>query len=154
MNPPALWPAAVFSIYVLSSAFWARPLAEALRHSGWLRFSLAALTLLSLYLFFRHYTWRPKPAIAIFCGYLLFLIPGRLQAFEEWVHVLNISVLAFLFNRVLHRPWGAALGAAVIGIGEEFLQILAPNRVFDWRDVAINGIVALLAGLLLRFGVR
>jgi len=71
---------------------------------------------------------------------------------EERIHFLEYGGLALLARHALSyrfRPaaqYAVALGlAAVAGWGDELLQGVLPERVYDLRDVAINAVAAFLA---------
>jgi hypothetical protein len=78
---------------------------------------------------------------------------------EERVHFLQYGAMALLARSALARGTdGAAHPARVLLLGvtltstlgflEECLQGLVPRRVFDWRDVAMNGGAAFTTLLL------
>jgi hypothetical protein len=78
----------------------------------------------------------------------------------EAVHVVEYGALGMLALRALsHRGRDAALAptaallAASVGAFDEVLQWLAPDRVGDLRDVAVNGIAAAGGPALLALGV-
>jgi len=154
MTRPGLLPAILLSLYVLSSAFWARPVTEALRQANLLRLTLTVVTGLLLLVAGRAYRWRLIPTALVLSAYAALVYSGRLQAIEEWIHILHVTVLAFMFQRALKRPWLAAAMGGSIGVVEEFLQIWAPRRIFDWQDVGLIALSGILAGFLLRFGVK
>lgn len=62
----------------------------------------------------------------------------------ERVHFIKYSSLCFLLyfsqrpKQLLRRAGAAYALAALIGTGEEFLQKLVPDRIFDTRDIAMN----------------
>jgi hypothetical protein len=70
----------------------------------------------------------------------------------EQVHLLEYGLLGFLGLRAARDGgfparwrlsfWGAAVPLA--GLADELIQGLLPNRVFDWRDVAVNAVSGLL----------
>ena len=75
---------------------------------------------------------------------------------EEALHFIQYGVLALLLFqalRVTRTDWSIYLVAGcvggVIGISDEIVQWLTPNRVFDYRDILLN----IGAGLLMLTGV-
>lgn len=65
----------------------------------------------------------------------------------ERVHFLEYGILAFLLFRASGRPYGMGLvwvfvAVLVAGFADEIIQWILPNRYFDIKDVAINGIGA------------
>jgi hypothetical protein len=69
------------------------------------------------------------------------------------VHLVEYGLLAVLILRALPRKPGvvpfftAFAAAAAVGLADETVQHVLPNRVFDWYDVGLNCAAALL-GLL------
>ncbi len=71
---------------------------------------------------------------------------------EEALHSVQYAVLGTLLFRALDRHPGGLAGyaaAAMAGIGlgiiDELIQWLVPGRTFDYRDLGINGLSAVLA---------
>ncbi len=105
----------------------------AIRHRGRIR----ALTWLSVF--------------AAGAAYVVYLLTVELTPAEK-THFLSYGLLAFLVYRAmkLHFEGPAVTMAtvclvAVIGLGDEALQYLLPNRVFEWKDVLLNALSGLLA---------
>ena len=79
----------------------------------------------------------------------------------EELHLVEYGLLGvFLFRAVRHRAspgkaylWGALAGAAV-GLVDELIQGVVPNRYFGFHDVVVNGIGALLGSSVCRTLVR
>jgi hypothetical protein len=77
---------------------------------------------------------------------------------EERVHFLQYGLMALLARHACAgRDGGTRIGAGILlallltsglGLLDECLQGLVPNRVFDWRDVGMNAGAALTALLL------
>jgi len=77
----------------------------------------------------------------------LFLLPLP----EERLHVVEYGILGWLLGWALSRSgkwptwWGAGvLLAWLIGCGDEMIQRLLPNRVFDVHDILLNGIAGMI----------
>lgn len=90
-------------------------------------------------------------ALALIAAAVGSLILG-LSIPEERVHFLEYGLLAILARHALSWNVGPPrqyfLGLAITGAAglvDELLQGVIPGRFFDWRDVAINGVAALLA---------
>jgi hypothetical protein len=153
-----LWQAAIYS-----SLYQARTVAEALRARGllatavWAAFALTGAVIV---------VWavRSRPGarvlgiLAAGSGVLSVFLSG-LTSPEERLHFIEYGVLAGLLHGALgERPaWirapAAALLAAAGGLADETIQFYLPNRVFDWRDVALNAVAGALVVSVLE-GVR
>ena len=71
---------------------------------------------------------------------------------EELVHCVQYAVLGSLLFRALRLHlggraayWGAAMAGIGLGMVDELIQWLVPDRTFDYRDLAINGLSVVLA---------
>ncbi len=69
----------------------------------------------------------------------------------ERIHLLEYGLLAMLAKRAADHRMGSALAyifsaflVADIGLGDELIQWVLPDRYFDWRDVATNAVSGLL----------
>lgn len=158
-----LWVAAglwLAAIYV--SVYQARTVAEALRSRGlltasvWTAFALTAALVLA-------WAARRRPraqtfAVLTAAAVVLALCLRRIPSPEERIHFIEYGVLAGLLHAALAgrplwlRTTAAVLLTALAGLGDEVIQRYLPNRVFDWRDVAVNAaagalVVATIEGL-------
>ena len=77
---------------------------------------------------------------------------SRIEILIEQVHFLEYGLLAYLVILALRvdrrDPGGyliAGLLVALIGIGDEYIQGLLPNRVGEMRDIYLNALSGLLA---------
>lgn len=110
----------------------------------------------------RHHRWLRYGALAAVLALLWLQTAGLSTGFAkvdaaEKIHVLEYGALAFLLYRaLLGRQAGAGdpslpaltfLGATLAGTADEWVQFLAPLRVGEIRDVAMNA-TAGLSGLL------
>lgn len=85
------------------------------------------------------------------------LLLSRLELAEERLHFLQYGVLAVLIERALppdrFRPLAriaiAAALTAAAGWGDELIQAVLPNRVYDLRDVGFNAAAGVIALSLL-----
>ena len=98
----------------------------------------------------------PEIGVALGIGGAYLIAFLRLTVPEERSHLIEYSVVALLIHEALKErasqgrrvpaPAILALGATVLlGWLDEGIQILLPNRVFDWRDVLFNTLAALMA---------
>ncbi|RME44485.1 MAG: VanZ family protein [Caldilineae bacterium] len=145
---------------IYSTLGLARTLSDTLRERGLLGafffagLFLAGATVVTL-------AWRVRPggaeigvglgvATAYFFVFLRMLIP------EERTHLIEYSVVAaFIYEALAERagqgrrvpfpPLLAIVLAALVGVLDECLQALLPNRVFDSRDVLFNMLAAVMA---------
>ncbi len=76
---------------------------------------------------------------------LFFYAMTRLEWPVEQIHFIEYGGLGFFFFKFLRHffkiPWsylGSVLAASGIGVVDELLQGLLPNRVYDTRDLWIN----------------
>jgi len=65
--------------------------------------------------------------------------------------VVEYSILGWLLGWALASSgkwpawwWGGVLLAWLIGYGDEMIQWFLPNRVFDVRDILLNGIAGMV----------
>lgn len=86
---------------------------------------------------------------------LFFYAMSRLELPVERIHFIEYGTLSFFLFRVLRHffrvPWsfiGSALIASGIGVIDELLQGLLPNRTYDTRDLWINFFSASLGMLV------
>ena len=148
---------------VYASLYSVRPVAEWLRERNLLRGAILALFLLVAALILRWFLarapgWREVAVLALFGAlYLAVLWPVRMP--EERFHLLEYGLLAGLVYAALlerERPSGpmrwspgrAAVAVLVTGLagwGDEAIQYLLPNRHYDWIDVGLNVLAAVLA---------
>ena len=78
-------------------------------------------------------------------GALFFYGMTRIQRAVEQIHFIEYGMLAFFLFRFLKHslksPWsyaGSVAGAFGVGVVDELIQGLLPNRFFDPRDIWIN----------------
>lgn len=141
-----------------------RPIANALRDSGFMRVAVASCfaataALLGWVIFRRAENRRPRVAISLACAgavYALVILP--LESPEEKIHFIQYGAVALLASAAAPREWShrtrfvaAALFTAAAGWVDEGIQALLPSRFYDLRDVAFNasaGLIALAAAAL------
>ena len=156
-----LWSGALLAV-IYASLYSVRPLAEWLRERNLLRGTILLLFLVVAALILRWFLarapgWREVAVLALFgVLYLVVLWPVRMP--EERVHLLQYGLIAGLvYAAVLERqlpggamrwsPGRAAVAVLLTGLagwGDEGIQYLLPNRHFDWFDVGLNLLAAVL----------
>ena len=157
-----LWAGALV-VAIYASLYSVRPLADWLRQRHLLR---AAILILFVVVVAAVLRWvlarapgrRELATLALFGAlYMLALWPVRMP--EERFHLIEYGLLAGLVYAALlerQRPgaamrWSAsraALAVLLAGIAgwlDEGIQYLLPNRHYDWLDVALNLLAAVLA---------
>jgi hypothetical protein len=159
-----LWTWAVGLILAIyASLYSVRPVAEWLRDHNLLRLAISGMFLVVAAIVLR---WclarslgrREIAVLALFAVlYLMVLWPIRMP--EERFHLLEYGLFAVLVYAALferRRPgaglrWSAApaalavLLAGLAGWVDEGIQHLLPNRQYDWMDVGLNVLAAVLA---------
>ena len=100
-----------------------------------------------------------KGFLFVLLALLFFFSMSRLNLPPERIHFSEYGLLAFLLFRLL-RHWDGSrrvyawtlIGACLIGFLDESFQGLLPNRVYDPRDLWLNGLagaMGLVAVMLL-----
>lgn len=80
-----------------------------------------------------------------FVGVFL-ILPFFLDRVEERLHFLTFGFYGAL-SMFLFKPKLAILLCLLLSGGDELLQLYLSDRVGDWRDVAMNALASLSAGL-------
>ena len=171
MNPPTgsarerrLWlGAGGMLLMIYASLYSVRPAAEWLRERNLLRASIIGLFLVLAVMIL---SWclarspgRRELAALVLSAMLYLAALWQIRMPEERFHLLQYGLLAGLLYAALlerRRPgggmrWSAAPAAlAVLATGlagwvDEAIQQLLPNRQYDWLDVGLNLLAALLA---------
>ncbi len=150
-------------VTIYASLYSVRPVAEWLRERNLLRLAVAGLLLvlalgLLRWCLVRSPGRREIAALALFAAlYLLALWPIRMP--EERFHLVEYGLLGGLVYAALlerQRPgaairWSAAPAAAAVALTglagwlDEGIQYLLPNRHYDWMDIGLNLLAAVLA---------
>lgn len=109
--------------------------------------------------------WRATPGqwgvLAAVLGLFAWLAWSLRANPEEALHFVQYGILGLLLFRALACRLadpsiylaGALIGA-VFGIGDELIQWLVPNRIFDYRDIGINALAGALVQTGLWAGIR
>ncbi|MDP8299207.1 MAG: VanZ family protein [Candidatus Tantalella remota] len=80
----------------------------------------------------------------------------------EKMHIIEYTLLSVLIYNALKvdlNPYEISLYlyggfiAFMVGMGDEFIQGILPNRVFDARDIVLNIVSSALGFLIIRFNV-
>ena len=96
------------------------------------------------------------------CIGLGFLIVKTTPFPAEKIHIAEYGILGVLLYNALkiHSDrfcWklyvAGVLLCMAIGAVDEVIQFLLPNRVFDWRDIFLNGASGALTLFLIRFSI-
>ena len=115
-------------------------------------FIVACLALLVLAVV-RRPGWREVGVVLGIVAVVVALV-ARLSLPAERTHLFEYAVLGALIylallerslHRMVRRPALVAVAVTVaVGVLDEVVQIIVPDRVFDWRDVAFNAVAAVL----------
>lgn len=152
-------------VAIYASLYSVRPLAEWLRERNLLRISLGAVLLLGAAIIAWRWAktrpgWREiGVGFGITFAYLWALARVGVPP-EERTHLIEYAVVAaFMYRALVERRRNgrtvpapdalAVLGTTLLGLLDEGIQWLLPNRVFDVRDVFFN----FLAGVMFMFVV-
>lgn len=94
-------------------------------------------------------------------GVYTYLTIGLWKIPEEAVHFVQYGILGALIFRALSDYIGDATvyltGAFVVfivGVGDELIQWITPNRYFDFRDIGLNFIGGALMLVAIWFGIK
>ncbi|WP_445381206.1 VanZ family protein [Robiginitalea sp. IMCC43444] len=142
---------------ILSTLFIGTPLSKLLRNQDTqVILFLSGMVLIAISIGLHSFSKRPaKMELTVFFGivavYIMFFF--RLGA-PERSHLIEYSVLAICIHmamqeRIKSRTWVAGIIAFGItfflGALDEIIQLFIPERVFDFQDIAFNGLAAALA---------
>ena len=95
-------------------------------------------------------------AVALGVATAYFMVFVRMGIAEERTHLIEYGIVALLIHAALneramqspHVPAPAVLAVAIagsVGVIDELIQALLPNRVFDLRDILFNVLAAAMA---------
>lgn len=153
------WALAVtLAIYITASI--SQPLAGFLRERGLLEISFTlGMILVIAAVFTQRVKTRPGwGELGVWLGvaavYLMLFV--RMESPEERTHLIEYGVLAaFIYEALAERmrngrrvpvpPVLIVVVTALLGLLDEGIQVLIPNRVFDIRDVGFNALAGLIA---------
>lgn len=159
------------SLLIFSAIPLARPMLRwADAHGGsnnlrWLALavivSAAALAAFYLYRRLKRLTWTRLGWLAVVVGFFVYLVLEKMKAPSEALHFIEYGLLGLLALRALsHRLRDylvyvcAVLVCLLVGTVDEILQWMTPGRFWDVRDIAHNGVAALMAQLAVAGGLR
>ncbi len=158
--------AGLWTGFIYGTLYIARPVCEFFKQYTWFPFSVNAVIALfivfTLIVFFRnrhaYRAWNYILLLFVLAGYTFGIM--MLSIPEERLHFIEYGILVFLVYRALildlKGGWayfGAFVLTSLLGVGDEGIQYLLPNRYYQLQDVFLNSISAVL-GLILVFAVR
>lgn len=97
-------------------------------------------------------------AALVLLGMVLLLWLRRMSVPADRIHVLQYGPLTLLLYHAARLRWRGALShalsfsaGALVGVIDELVQAVRPERYFDWSDIGVDILSALLALALIRF---
>ena len=142
---------AVYTALIYSTLGVAREMVNQIRAMGDLKFiTISLVTLFLIILFFANIKkisrWQLFYRVVLTLSFIGLIITVT-QFPEEKMHVIEYGLLGWLIAWAIsstpvllhHALLGLLLGWG-IGFGDEIIQYFLPNRVYDIRDVVLNGI--------------
>ena len=145
---------------IYSTLGLARPLAGALRELGLLgALFMLGMILVGAAILTQGLKTRPGGAeicVALGVAAVYLLLFARIATPEERTHLIEYGVVAvFIYEALTERVSHgrrvpvpallAVLAASLVGVLDENIQALLPNRAYDIRDVLFNVLAALMA---------
>lgn len=145
---------------IYSTLGLARPLAGALRELGLLEaLFMLGMLLVGAAILTQGLKTRPGGAeicVALGVAAVYLLLFARIATPEERTHLIEYGVVAvFIYEALTERTRQgrrvpvpallAVLAASLVGVLDENIQALLPNRAYDIRDVLFNVLAALMA---------
>jgi len=158
--------AGFWTVLIYATLYIVRPICEFLKQYSFFSFVVDAIIvifLVGVIVFFgkKKYIRRPPTFLLLALVTGLYLLGLKMISIpEERVHFLEYGILAFLIYQalILDVKGGRAylwtfILASLIGLGDEGIQHLLPNRYYQFQDVCLNSFSAAL-GLALVFVIR
>ena len=80
----------------------------------------------------------------------------------EKVHIAEYGLLGVLLYNALKIDFDrfgnklyiiGMIACSAIGALDEVIQLILPNRYFDWRDIFMNGLCGMIALLMIKFNI-
>jgi hypothetical protein len=162
-----LWIAAMgWVLLIYSTLYYVRAPIEFLRERNLLRLTVAAIFLLTAatVTFFLMRRRPGRRALSVLCiaAVIYLILFWVMDRAEEKLHLVEYGILAaMIYGALLERQirrsraagsaWSwwpapvAVLLTSVLGWGDEGIQALLPNRVYDLRDAGLNVAAAVIA---------
>ena len=162
-----LWIAAAgWILLIYSTLYYVRGPIEFLRERNLLRFTVAAVFLLTAatvtFFLLRRRPGRRALAVLGVSAVVYLVLFMMMERAEEKLHFIEYGVLAGVFYAALleraHRSRGSTRGqwtwwpaplaillTSAFGWGDEGIQAVLPNRVYELRDVGLNVAAAIVA---------
>ena len=166
-----LWIAAGIAVLLIyASAYFVQFLLLALRERGWLGPTILGLFLVvgsgALAWLVRQRPRWDEVALLVATAGVYVLLFRHLTIIQERIHLIQYGALGALFYAALLERWPrprpaesprwqrvpglfAAALAAAAGWGDEIVQGILPNRVYDLRDVVLNALSGALVVVVL-----
>ena len=105
----------------------------------------------------------PAKYLLLLIYFYIFFILNRLATFPaEKIHLLEYGMLSVLLYNALKVDmdrydvrlyiWGSAI-CFLAGLVDEVIQLVLPDRFFDWKDVFINAASGITAFMIIRFNI-
>lgn len=153
-----LWTAATI-VAIYSTLGVARTVADSLRERNLLRISIAVMLLIiltpSAWRWAKSRPDRREAAAALGVAFAYWMVWIRMSSWEERTHLVEYGIVAVLIHMALLErtsngrdvPMPAVLAVAataLLGLLDEAIQAVLPNRVFDVRDVFFNFVAAFM----------
>lgn len=108
----------------------------------------------------RRQSWKPYLAIALVAFSYAYLLVDLSRFPAERLHLLEYGLMAYLILRALQLDFGdrrayvvSLMLTTLVGLGDETVQWVLPQRYFELKDVLLNMVSAGLALLLVRFAI-
>lgn len=166
-NRGAALAAAIWWIAILAFVPFGRPVVDAFRSRGLLVLGttvglavvFAAIVVASVVLRRRGVVAPRQRLVALALVAVLLAAVQLLPRAEERWHVVQYGLLGVLVwlaigSRFERRILVAALLVGVAGWLDEGVQLILPDRVYDWMDVGLNAASGLAGALILGLSVR
>jgi VanZ family protein len=105
----------------------------------------------------------PAKYLLLLISFYIFFILNKLATFPaEKIHLLEYGMLSVLLYNALKVDmdrydvrlyiWGSAI-CLLAGLIDEIIQLVLPDRFFDWKDVFINAASGITAFVIIRFNI-
>ena len=123
---------------------------EAIRHVGIVAVVLFAIAaVVSIWRTRAHYTLSRYALLAGLAAVYAYMLSAFAQFPAERLHLVEYGFMGYMFLRALRidLPTGWAYAVAwgitvLVGIGDECIQLVLPQRFFEVKDIQLNAISA------------
>ena len=156
-----MWPRILVLLYVLTT-YGTLPIARSILNSlesrGLVSIVVLSSTVVAMvglgWLAKRTRLWqRPMHFLILVAGIAgLCIFSTTLPLWAERIHLVQYAGLGVLVGQAVpidnwRRFPTVALIACAVGLGDEAIQYVLPERVFDWRDVGFNALAGTVGAL-------